>query len=799
MNFWKFITFSIIAAFLLWLLYPSRSMKARKDVTELVLWAPGNLFLQMQPVLDYFEKENPQYKIIIGQSASRNMTADPQRFLCSVAGDASPDIIMFARNALSEWASRGAFQSLNKYLDEDVGNPNVVYPISTNNVVQQALDEVIYKNNIYGIPSSVDDRILYYNKNLFIREGLVDKNGNAKPPRTWKELAEYAVKLTKKDEKGNIKQLGFIPMFGNSWLYLFAWENGAKFLSPDGKTCTMNSKETVDALEYVVKIYDDLGGVKKVGAFQSTFQGAQLDPFLNDKIAMKIDLTDFLQGIAIYKPNMNFGTAPAPMPEKRLKEGVKPVTWLGGWCYSIPSSAKNKKESWKLIRWLASKKAQKMLMAESAENDASQGKNYIPSLNFDNDLNEYAYKKYIQNNPRLSENLKQGYRLGIDMLPNSKYRPVTPVGQILWSQQVAAFEKAVYHKYDSAKESLDESTKVVQKALNRFYHPVAGKTIEWKWLVISYLCVLAFLLLAIIVWNTLISRNKGYFSKQWYEGLLCASPWIIGFAVFTGGPILFSIIMSFCHYDILNPAKWVGLANYKWVFTQDPIFWKAFWNTIYMVIGVPVGIVLGLAIALLLNLKLKGMAFYRTLFYMPAIVPAVASSILWIWIFNPTSGLLNSILAFFGIAGPSWLQDVSWSKPSLIIMGMWGVGAGMIIWLAGLKDIPDHLYEAAEVDGAGVWSKFINITIPMLTPYIFFNLIMGLIGTFQIFAQAYIMTAGGPMNSTMFYVYHLFNTAFRYLEMGSASAMAWFLFIIVFALTMFQLWLSKKWVHYGGD
>ncbi len=799
MNFWKLITVGLIALLLLWFLYPSRNIETKKGVTELILWAPGNLFLQMQPVLDYFEKANPEFKIIIGQSASRNMTADPQRFLCSVAGDASPDIIMFARNALSEWASRGAFESLNKYLDEDAGKTNIAYPISTNNVVHQALDEVIYKNNIYGIPSSVDDRLLYYNKDLLVREGLVDKNGNANPPRTWKELEEYALKLTKTDAKGNIKQLGFIPMFGNSWLYLFAWQNGAKFLSPDGKTCTLNGNATVEALNFIVKIYDELGGVKKVSAFQSSFQAAQLDPFLNNKIAMKIDLCDFLQAIAIYKPNMNFGTAPAPMPGKMLEKGVKPITWLGGWCYSIPSSSKKKEASWKLIRWLSSKKAKKMLLAENAENNASQGKSFIPALEYDNDLNEYAYKKYILNNHRLSENLKQGYRLGIDMLPNAKYRPVTPVGQILWSQQVAAFEKAVYHKYPSAKESLDESARIVQKALDRVYNPATGKIIEWKWLVIIYITILLILLLFVIIWNSIIVKNKNYFSKQWYEGLICAAPWIIGFAIFTGGPILFSIIMSFCNYDILNPARWVGLENYKWIFTQDPVFWKAFWNTIYMVIGVPVGLVAGLAIALLLDLKLRGMTFYRTLFYLPAIVPAVASSILWIWIFNPTNGLLNEVLGFFGIVGPTWLQDISWSKPSLIIMGLWGVGAGMIIWLAGLKGIPEHLYEAAEVDGAGVWSKFINITIPMLTPYIFFNLIMGLIGTFQIFAQSYIMTQGGPMNSTMFYVYHIFNTAFRYLEMGTASAMAWFLFVIVFGLTMFQLWLSKKWVHYGGE
>ncbi len=799
MNFWKFITVTLIAGLLLWFLYPSQDTETKKDVTELTIWAPGYFLPELTFIGKYFEKEHPEYKVIIGQSASRNMSSDNQRFLCSVAGGVPPDIIMFGRNAIIEWAARGAFESLNKYLDEDTGKTNIVYPIITNNVVQKALFEATYKNKIYGIPSTIDDRILYYNNDLLVKEELVDENGNAKPPKTWKELEEYALKLTKKDKKGNIKQLGFAPMFGNSWLYLYAWQNGAEFISPDGKTCTLNNKETVEALDYMVGIYDKLGGVKKVGAFQSSFQAAELDPFLNNKVAMKIDLGDFMQVIAIYKPNMNFGTAPPPMPEKRLNKGIKPITWLGGWCYSIPSTSKHKKDAWKLIRWLSSKKARKMVIAEKAENNASQGKSFIPVLEFDNDLNEYIYDKYIKYNHQLSEQLKKGYRLTINMLPNARHRPNTPVGQLLWSQHVTAYEKAVYHKFPTAKESLDESTRVVQKALDKIHNPPTGKVIKWKWLVISYISILLLVLLTVIIWNSLITKNKNYFSKQWYEGIVCAAPWLIGFAIFGGGPILFSIVMSFCHYDILSPAKWVGFDNFKWVFTEDPLFWKSFWNTIYMVIGVPIGLIAGLAIALLLDLKLKGMTFYRTLFYLPAIVPAVAASILWIWIFNPTSGLINSILAFFGIAGPSWLQDVSWSKPSLIIMGLWGVGAGMIIWLAGLKGIPEHLYEAAEVDGAGVWSKFINITIPMLSPYIFFNLIMGLIGTFQIFAQSYIMTQGGPMNSTMFYAYHLFNTAFRYLEMGSASAMAWFLFVLVFGLTMFQLWLSKKWVHYGGE
>jgi multiple sugar transport system permease protein len=290
--------------------------------------------------------------------------------------------------------------------------------------------------------------------------------------------------------------------------------------------------------------------------------------------------------------------------------------------------------------------------------------------------------------------------------------------------------------------------------------------------------------------------QSSYFRSQWKGGWLCALPWIIGFIVFTGGPILFSIIISFCDYDILNPARFTGVENYFWAFTKDQLFWKSMWNTIYMVIGIPLGMGLSLGIALLLNLKVRGIAVWRTFFYLPSIVPAVASSILWIWIFNPSSGLLNNLLASVGIHGPNWLQDENTSKLSLILMGLWGAGGGMIIWLAGLKGISETYYEAASLDGAGTWQQFCHITIPLLSPYIFFNLIMGLIGTFQIFTQAYIMTQGGPVDSTLFYAYHLFNNAFRYLHMGYAAAMAWVLFVIVFGLTVVQLDLQKRWVYY---
>ncbi|HPF98528.1 MAG TPA: sugar ABC transporter permease [Kiritimatiellia bacterium] len=280
---------------------------------------------------------------------------------------------------------------------------------------------------------------------------------------------------------------------------------------------------------------------------------------------------------------------------------------------------------------------------------------------------------------------------------------------------------------------------------------------------------------------------------------MCALPWLIGFVLFTGGPILFSLIISFCRFDILNDAVFTGVTNYKVMFSGDELFAKSFFNTLFMVVGVPIGMAVGLGIAILLTQKVGGVAVWRTFFYLPSIVPVVAASILWIWIFNPQAGLLNQMLALVGVKGPLWLQDEATSKWALILMGLWTAGGGMIIWIAGLKGISQSYYEAASIDGATGFQQFVYITLPMLTPYIFFNLVMGLIGTFQVFAQSFIMTAGGPVNSTLFYVYHLFNNAFRYLNMGYAAAMAWFLFLIVLVLTVIQMRLSEKWVHYEGE
>ena len=289
-------------------------------------------------------------------------------------------------------------------------------------------------------------------------------------------------------------------------------------------------------------------------------------------------------------------------------------------------------------------------------------------------------------------------------------------------------------------------------------------------------------------------------------GYLFASPWIFGFIVFTLGPVICSLIYSLCNYDVLHPARYLALQNYRDLLFHEPLLGKSLFNAIWLAaVSLPLGIVLGLGIALLLNTQVRGMSAYRTAYYLPSIMPIVAASLLWPWILDPTMGPLNvawnaTIGAWFHLQSPGWLSDPAWTKPSYVLLSLWSVGGGMILWLAGLMGVPRSLYDAAEIDGAGTLQQFRHVTLPHLTPYIFFNLIIGTIGSLQRFTDVYIMssTTGGPVNSAMLPVLLLFNNAFQYFKMGYASALAWIIFILVLIPSVLQIVLSRRWVYYEG-
>jgi multiple sugar transport system permease protein len=280
---------------------------------------------------------------------------------------------------------------------------------------------------------------------------------------------------------------------------------------------------------------------------------------------------------------------------------------------------------------------------------------------------------------------------------------------------------------------------------------------------------------------------------------LLISPWLVGFLLFVLGPMLASLFISFTKWDLLSPARFVGLQNYEKMFTRDPLFWQSIKVTaIYTSIYVPMELAGGLILALLMNQKLRFVGVFRTIYYLPSVLPGVAFVVLWMWILHPDVGLINTLLSYIGIDGPRWLADPGWALPALLMMSLWGLGRSMVIYLASLQGIPRHLYEAAAIDGANAWHSFWRITLPMLTPTIFFNLVLSVISTFQTFTSAFVATDGGPLDSTLFYVLYLFRQAFQYFNMGYASALAWILFLLILILTLLIIRSSGHWVYYEG-
>lgn len=804
----------VLLAFVLSLCYflaaapPAHAEGQKGKKTKLVVWGlqPGKETKGLDAQIAEFERRNPDIDVSVLAMGAGQM--NPQKLMTSIVGKVPPDVINQDRFTIGDWASRGTFMPLDDFIAQDSG-PDA---IKAENYYPAAWNEALYEGKVYAIPTGIDDRMLYYNKAAFRAAGL-DPN---KPPQTWSELMEYAKKLTTYNADKTYKRIGFIPNYGNSWLYLYAFQTSPEltvFLSQDGRTCTLAAPENVQALQYMVDVYDALGGANKVNIFQSGFQGAEQNPFYTDKIGMVINGNWELGNIARYAPDLDFGVAPAPVPDERFRgEGKfagkdRFVTWTGGFSLAIPQGARNPEAAWRFIKFMSS--ADAWLISAKAQKAYNEGKGrpFVFGLSANKHINALLLKEVPPANQRLYE----AQKAFIDMLPVARYRPVTFVGQPLWDAHVRAFERATQHA-QTAEAALQEQQALVQKELDKAYArenlplfplgpPVA---------VISVLA-LGGLIAAVLAGRKSLGKSR-MARREAIAGYLMAMPWIFGFLLLTAGPILASILFAFCDYDVLHAPRYVGLNNFQTLFTDDrELLTKALGNAAYLALyGIPLGMSTGLAIAMLLNMKVKGMTWYRTAFYIPSIVPAVASAVLWAWVLagDPNKGLLNALWKvtltdWFGWAPPGWFGVADWAKPGLIVQGLWGAGGGMILWLAGLQGVPQSLYEAADIDGASGPSKFLHVTLPMLSPYIFFNLIMGSIGALQEFDRVYVLAGGtggtGPLDSLLVPVLYLFNNAFRYFKMGYASALAWVIFLIILVLTLVQWQAQKYWVHYESD
>ena len=677
--------------------------------TKLVVWGlqSGTETAGLDAQTAEFQRRNPDIELSLLSIGAGGM--NPQKLLTSIVGGTPPDLINQDRFTIGDWASRDAFEPLDRFLKAE---QSVKDPVRSQDFYEAAWKEAVYKGSVYAIPTSIDDRVLYYNRKAF-REAGLDPN---KPPRTWEELQDTALKLTKRNKNGLYDRIGFIPNYGNSWLYLYSWQNGGEFMSADGRTCTLDNPQSVGALQYMANFYDKLGGYDKVNIFQSGFQGAEQDPFFTGKIAMVINGSWNLDGIARYAPDLDFGVAPPPVPAARLKgegrfAGKKPfITWAGGSSLAIPVGAKHPNEAWRFIKWMTSEESTIIAGHAQRKFNLTKGRPFIFGLTAKPSVNAAMLKEFPSRNLRL----QNAQSMVIDMLPTARYRPVTFVGQTLWDAHVRAFERACQHA-QTPQDALSTGRTTVQKELNKYY---ASKDLP----LFSFtgpLIVIGLLSLGGLTWSGIKIRSQIGHSRmakrETRAGYLMAAPWIVGFLLLTAGPIIASVLLAFANYDVLHAPRYAGLSNFQTLFGDDrELLGKAFYNAAYLaVFGIPLGMVTGLAIAMLLNMKVKGMNWYRTAFYIPSIVPAIASAVLWSWILagDPSKGLLNALWSatltqWVGWAPPGWFGAADWAKPGLIIQGLWGAGGGMILWLAGLQGISPSLYEAAKIDGAKGWAAF---------------------------------------------------------------------------------------------
>ncbi len=778
---------------------------------EVILWglSLGPDTKGQDAVIREFERLHPEIKVKLLSMGAGNM--DPQKLMTSIVGNVAPDAIRQDRFTISDWASRGAFRSLDDLISRDsLSDPTCpkkeqYYPAPW--------QEASYEGKVYAIPTQADNRLLYWNKKVFKEESAnltaagLDPN---RAPRTWSELLAYSKILTKFDKSGKLIRAGFMPNFGNAWLYMYAFQNNANFLSPDGRTCTMNTPEAREALDYIVKGYDIVGGYEKAKSFESGFQNKENDCFVLGQVAMKIDGDWILNTLGRYAPELDFEATPAPVPDDRFNhkgrfanEKDTFVTWCGGFSLAIPKGAKNTEDAWMLIKFMTSFEGRMIENKAQAAWEKMRGRVFMSKQIANIEANVTSAKLFRPASPNFAEAIDAHTQIA----QSGRIRPATFAGQVLWSEHVKALEAACLKRSSSAV-ALQDAQIAVQRELDAFYN-------KGKYPVIN-LQIPAFLgLLALVGFigffvtqfaRARIGKLERHEAKWAY---LFVSPWVIGFLLLTIGPMVASLFFSFTQWDVLNEAHFVGFKNYQDLFGAD---WKSvsksLTNVAYLTsVGVPLNLCTGLAIALLLNTASRGIRVYRTIFYMPSIVPVLASAILWTWVLtaDPGKGLINSywvetITKWLHVDPPAWLESAEWSKPALIMQGVWGAGGGMILWLAGLKGVPTSLYEASAIDGASGNRQFWSITFPQLSPIIFFNLVTGFIGAMQEFDRVYVMRPSldgpvGPDDSLLTPAFHLFNNAFAFFKMGYASALAWLIFGLVMLVTFIQWKLKDRWVH----
>ncbi|MDD4279189.1 MAG: extracellular solute-binding protein [Candidatus Sumerlaeales bacterium] len=714
-----------------------------------------------------FEKRNPDIKVKV----EGNSNAD-RIYKNDAAAGIPPDVVYLMPDAMPGLIDNDVLEPLDSYIERDKIDLSIYY--------KQVVDNLRYPNDtgkLYAFPIHFSTDALFYNEEIF------DEAGIPYPDETWdwNKYREIAGKLTSpRDKNGHRKYFGCLQV--ETQLLLAG--SDAPIFDRNTNRFIVNNTTAVEIMRWNSEINGTAGP-----DISERADSDDMTLFSNKRLAMFIGRTWQLPEIdrrVLGKFRWNVTHVP--------KGSVKRFTMLGVGGNAISHMSKNKEAAWRFAKFYSSKDGLPFI---------SKGrKNCVPAI------------KELANSPDCflsppPENVK----VFIDAVEYAGV--VVPIAS--WSLEVSSNVWLPYQ--NSMKSQLDGWTpEMCMKMLEEDSNAIIAK----RELIDSrkkanaeeaaekaqtgastgFIFTGLIMLMAVVFIGIACLCRK---DKRKWEGFAFISPWIIGFCLFTLGPIFASLYLSFCEYDIFSAPRWIGFENFQ-TLSQDRLYLISLKNTIYFtILVVPLSIIFSLALAVLINTKLPGAYTFRAIFYLPALTSGVAIALLWRWIFNPKLGLLNTILNAIGLQGCGWLTDPNWAMEAIVIMSVWGgLGGMMLIFLAGLQGIPSHLYEAADIDGATPWQKFWHVTRPMLSPTIFFNLIMSIISSFQVFATVFVMTSangidrepGGPASSTLVYVLYLYQTGFKNLYMGEACAMAWILFLIILALTGVNAWFSKHWVHY---
>lgn len=753
----------IVFGLLLCLAYSTMLLAQERITLRLTDWADLEEIPLDQQALAEFKRLYPHIDVLYEPNPGRQYE---EKILTALAADAAPDVFLLDSKLIPTFTNKKVLLDLTPYITQ--------LNIDTTKWFSNVLQVARKGDALYAFPKGFTPLMMFYNKNLFDRAGLAYPS----PDWTWDDYLSLSKRLTRDlDGDGVTDQYG--TSFSNYYYFWIAWvwSAGGDVIDSSGTRASgvLNSPATESALNFLIDLRKRHEVAPNTGSWvQSEKTGMNVQLFMNGKIAMIIDghwrLPRLLRQIE--QGDLNLGVVPLPRQADRRRVNV---IYESGW--SVPVSTKHPREAVLLAEFMAGESANRLRASRRLE---------IPSVR------------------SVAEELVRNDTLGLEQ----PFVAEVPNGRQPWGSLVERFSEIEWTLQDAVDEVMindqpmhETMTSYAARVDRQIANIREHETFEFKPIrqhaeIVEFLA--AVLLMILMVTWILYRRTRQRDRHSTASAFGFLAPSLLHLAVFVFTPIVFSAYLSLHRWDVIVPDKpFVGLDNFREM-GSDPYFWNALKNTFLYILNVPIGMTVSLGVALMMNNRLKGIAVLRALYFLPSVTSFVAVALVWMWIYHPTFGAANALLGLVGLGPLPWLNATDTAMLSVIIFSIWlGLGYQMVVFLAGLQGIPEHLLEAARIDGANAWQRFWRVTFPLLKPTSFFILVTSLISSFQVFTSIYIMTAGGPVRSTDVIVYHIYQAAWEELRMGYASAMSWVLFVIIVFITWIQFRLIGREVEYS--